>query len=172
MPTKEPVLLTVLIETDQLRWYVAGISLSGNAIPLMRSTVGNLKPYLGVALDEQVNFLRHRLSGVLQRGCDRLWGRVMKPCHVVFVADNLFQHAEPELTQRVGDHFVVWMANPPVAFFVSENGFSESAVPMLRQVAGELPDEYRTALETGLPKLFAARQLPDAWEDAPEKTSL
>jgi hypothetical protein len=60
MTTKEPVLLTVLIETANLRWYVAGIGLNGEPLPLLRSEVGNLSPYLGVPLDEQVNFLRHR----------------------------------------------------------------------------------------------------------------
>ena len=152
--------------------YVAGISLRGDAIPLMRSAAGNLKPYAGVSLDEQVNFLRHRLSGVLQRGCDRLWGRVMKPCQVIFVADNLFQHAEAELTQRVGDHFVAWMANPPVAFFVSENGFADKEIPRLRQIAGDLPAEYRDAFESSLPKLSALRGDARAWEDAPEKMNL
>jgi hypothetical protein len=166
MPTKEPVLLLVLIETAALRWYVAGVSLAGSGIPLMRSAIGNLKPYGGVSLDEQVSFLRHRLSGVLQRGCDRLWGRVMKPCQIIFVADNLFQHAEPELTQRVGDHFVTWMTNPPVAFFVSDIRPQNEAIPQLRPIAGELPDDYRKAFEIGLREILNQRHQPDLWEEA------
>ena len=79
MTDKEPVLLTVLIDTSRLRWYVAGIRLDGEPLPLLRSEAGNLSPYLGIPFDDQVSFLRHRLSGVLQRGCDRLWGRQINP---------------------------------------------------------------------------------------------
>ena len=100
MTDKEPVLLTVLIETSRLRWYVAGIGLDGEPLPLLRSEAGNLSPYLGIPFDDQVSFLRHRLSGVLQRGCDRLWGRQKKPCQIVFVADGPFVQADAELTAR------------------------------------------------------------------------
>src|SRR6266849_810917 len=110
MAAKEPVLLTVLIETAKFRWYVGGIGLDGAATPLFCSEPGNLKPYVGVPFDEQVNFLRHRLSGVLQRGCDRLWGRQLKPCQIVFVADGSFVEADSKLTRRVAEHFVAWMA--------------------------------------------------------------
>jgi len=61
MTAKEPVLLTVLIETASLRWYVAGIGLEGEPLPLLKSEAGNLSPYLGLPFDEQVSFLRHRL---------------------------------------------------------------------------------------------------------------
>ena len=124
MTAKEPVLLTVLIETASLRWYVAGISLAGEALPLLKSEAGNLSPYLGVPFDEQVSFLRHRLSGVLQRGCDRLWGRQKKPCQIVFVADGPFVQASAELTARVAEHFVEWMTRPPVVFFTTARGFA------------------------------------------------
>src|SRR5580704_9209886 len=123
MPPKEPVLLTILIETGRLRWYVAGIALDGAATPLICSEPGNLSPYVGVPLDEQVNFLRHRFAGVLQRGCDRLWGRQQKPCQIIFVADGPFIEADPELARHVAEHFVAWMSNPPVAWFVCGAGF-------------------------------------------------
>src|SRR5262245_36956673 len=136
MPDKEPVLLTVLIETRNLRWFVAGVGLDAAAIPLLCSEPGNLRPYLGVPLDQQVDFLRHRLSGVLQRGCDRLWGRAKKPCQLVFVTDGAFDPAVPELTQRVADHFVEWMTRPPVVFLTGNDVFAVQDPCSLRQVAG------------------------------------
>ena len=169
MTAKEPVLLTVLIETLNLRWYVAGIGLTGEAWPLLKSEVGNLSPYIGVAFDEQVSFLRHRLSGVLQRGCDRLWGRQQKPCQIVFVADGVFAHAAPELTQRVAEHFVEWMTSPPVVFFTSENGFAIAGPWSLTRVAGDLEESPWASLHAGLPALRVALDQPDLWELAPPK---
>ncbi len=164
MTPKEPVLLTVLIETTGLRWYVAGINLAGEPLPLLKSEAGNLNPYLGLPFDEQVSFLRHRLSGVLQRGCDRLWGRQKKPCQIVFVADGPFAQAAPELTRRVAEHFVEWMTRPRVAFFTSDGGFAAGEELSLQVVAGELDEQLRMPLEAGLPALLAAMDQPDAWE--------
>lgn len=169
MPPKEPVLLTVLIETGQFRWYVAGVALDGGAAPLICSEPGNLAPYRGVPLDEQVNFLRHRLSGVLQRGCDRVWGRQQKPCQIVFVADGPFIDAAPDLARCVGEHFVAWMANPPVVYFESRSGFFSEASPTLVPIAGEANPAYQHALEIGLPCLFAAIRQTEAWELIPPK---
>jgi len=170
MTTKEPVLLTVLIETASLRWYVAGISLAGESVPLLRSEEGNLSPYLGIPFDEQVSFLRHRLSGVLQRGCDRLWGRQKKPCHIIFVADGPFAQAAPELTRRVAEHFVEWMTRPEVVFFTCASGFAAGDKLSLRIEAGELDEQLRPPLDAGLPALLAVRNQPEAWELAPTKT--
>lgn len=169
MTNKEPALLTVLIETDRLRWSAAGIRLTGDALPLVQSEPGNLRPYVGAEFDEQVTFLRHRLSGVLQRGCDRLWGRMLKPCQIVFVADGPFAQAPPELTPRVAEHFVEWMTSPPVAFFVRDGGFAQSGPQTLRRVAGELDDAYRNPLESGLAPLIAALDQPGVWEAIPPK---
>lgn len=169
MNAKELVLLTVLIETASLRWYVAGIRLAGEPLPLLRSEAGNLSPYLGLPFDEQVSFLRHRLSGVLQRGCDRLWGRQKKPCQIVFVADGPFAQAAPELTRRVAEHFVEWMTRPAVVFFTCGDGFAAGDNLSLRTEAGELDDQLRQSLDAGLPALLAARDQPDAWELAPTK---
>lgn len=171
MTDKQPMLLTVLIETSQLRWYVAGIDLRGEALPLLRSDAGNLSPYVGIPFDDQVSFLRHRLSGVLQRGCDRLWGRQMKPCQIVFVADGPFVQAEPELTPRVAEHFVEWMTRPPVVYFTAAGGFAAAGSPVLNQVAGELNDDLRRALEISLPALGTALHQPDAWERVPTKNA-
>ncbi|NUQ65751.1 MAG: hypothetical protein HUU20_25055 [Pirellulales bacterium] len=169
MNAKEPVLLTVLIETAELRWYVAGISLTGEAAPLVRSESGNLKPYVGAEFDEQVSFLRHRLSGVLQRGCDRLWGRRKKPCHIVFVADGPFAQAPPELTRRVAEHFVDWMTSPPVVFFTSRHAFRDGGPLPLEQVAGRIDEAYRAPLASGLAVLVGALGDSNAWETAPPK---
>jgi hypothetical protein len=164
MPDRERVLLTVLIDTANRRWFVAGITQRGEPVPLMCSAAGNLDPYRGVALDEQVSFLRHRLSGVLQRGCDRLWGRQMKPRQIIFVVDGDFDPANSELTRRVADHFVLWMTNPPVAFFISESGWCGSQVPTLTQLAGHLDPADQQLLATGLPRLIAALDDPAQWE--------
>lgn len=169
MTDKEPVLLTVLVETSQRRWFVAGITLDGQEIPLICSAAGNLDPYVGAAPDEQVNFLRHRLSGVLQRGCDRLWGRRMKPCHIIFVAEAEFEPGNPDLTRRVAEHFVAWMSNPPVVFFTSEKGFATSQPPDLAQIAGELAPDHRQALNAALPQLTVAMEDDQRWELAPNK---
>ncbi len=169
MTNRESVLLTVLVETVTRRWYVAGITLDGQPIPLACSEGGNLDPYVGAAFDEQVDFLRHRLSGVLQRGCDRLWGRQMKPRRVVFVADADFEQTNPELTQRVAEHFVQWMSRPPVVFFTSQNGFCRSGGLSLRQLAGDLDPTDAQLLEAGLPRLVTALGESNLWELVPNK---
>jgi hypothetical protein len=166
---KEPVLLIVLIETEELRWFVAGVTLDGDSIPLLCSEPADLDAYIGAPFDEQVSFLRHRLSGVLQRGCDRLWGRQMKPCQIVFLADGPFKQAAPELAQRVGEHFVEWMASPPVVFLTTDGSFAPTANPSMNPLAGHLQPSHREALLAGLPQLDAATALTDQWELAPNK---
>jgi hypothetical protein len=171
MPDKEPVLLTVLIETDELRWHVVGIDLAGEPLPLLVSEPGNLSSYLGLPFDDQVSFLRHRLSGVLQRGCDRLWGRQKKPCQIVFVADGPFAQTPPELTPRVATHLVEWMTRPPVVFFITNRGFGTQEPPTLDRVAGELDAPLRTALDAGLSALGDVWDRQDAWELVPTKAA-
>ena len=167
---KQPVILTVLIESQAHRWYLAGLDAAGNMEPLLRSQAGDLTAYVGEEFDEQVSFLRHRLSGVLQRGCDRLWGREEKPCQFVFVVDSFFPEAPPELTQRVADHFVEWMTNPPVTWFVWENQ-AERVEPELRRLAGQLKREDFDLLRAGLPHLLAASAQEDRWEVLPNRES-
>ena len=164
MTAKEPVLLVALLETATRRWSVAGIQLDGTVLPLMQSEPGNLDPYLGTPLDEQVSFLRHRLSGVLQRGCDRLWGRGKKPCQIVFLTDGPFAHASEELTTRVAEHFLEWMTNPPVVFFTSTTPFTPGQQAVLRTLAGQLEPARHTALNAALPGLFAALGQASLWE--------
>lgn len=171
MSSKEPVLLTVLIETGTLRWFVAGIDLAGEPIPLLRSEEGNLRPYLSLEIDEQVSFLRHRLAGVLQRGCDLLWGQAKKPCQIAFVADAPFPEAAPDLGERVGRNFVDWMSRPPVVYCVNPPGFGTDAPVQLQTLAGMIDDPLRETLAAGLPRLWLALENPDEWELAPPKPS-
>ncbi|PQO45376.1 hypothetical protein [Blastopirellula marina] len=163
MPTKRPVLLTVLIEAASKRWYLAGIDLEGNTTPLLCSEEDNLAGYIGQPLDDQTSFLRHHLAGVLQRGTDRLWGRQEKPCQIVFVADDHFQDAPAELTERVAEHFVEWLTRPPVVFFLLESS-RETPPPELKLVAGEIDSEGHAALVAGLPKMFQKCTENDPWE--------
>ncbi len=171
MNDRVPALLTVLVETGTRRWFVAGITLDGQPIPLVCSEAGNLDPYVGAGPDEQLNFLRHRLSGVLQRGCDRLWGRSLKPCHIVFVVDADFEPGNPALTRHVAQHFVTWMSQPPVVFYASRHGFRPGGPLALDPLAGALDEAGQHVLLTGLPQLFAAAAEADRWELAPSKNN-
>jgi len=163
LSTKQPVLLTVLIETATFRWYVAGIDQEGQTTPLLCSQEGDLAGYVGESFDEQASFLRHRLSGVLQRGCDRLWGKMMKPQEIVFVADNPFQEASEDLTRRVADHFDQWMTSPEVVFFLIEAG-SKPCSPTFSTVAGKISAEWREALDRGFPSMVTKCGEKDPWE--------
>lgn len=163
MSIKRPVLLTVLIETESKRWYLAGIDLEGNTTPLLCSEEGNLAGYVDQPLDDQTSFLRHHLAGVLQRGTDRLWGRREKPCQIVFVADDHFQEAPPELTKRVADHFVEWLTRPPVVFFLLESS-RKTTPPRLKPIAGEIDADGFSAVIAGLPKMFQKCTENDPWE--------
>lgn len=164
MPEKQPVILSVLIETTKQRWFVAGISMDGHPVPLMCSETGNLGGHEESELDEHVSFLRHRLAGVLQRGCDRLWGRQMKPSQIAFIADADFPSAAPELTQRVADHFVAWMTKPPVVFFTCDKNWSGDEEPSLHQIAGTISDADRVSVTNALPALLETLDEPDHWE--------
>ena len=168
MTPKEPVLLSVLVETEPLSWHSAGIRLNGAAIPLLRSDAGNLDAYIGKPFDEQVSFLRHRFAGVLQRAGDRLWGLQLKPCQIVFVLDGPFLHAEAALTEAVAAHLVEWLTNPPVVFFIYQGPLLPGVEPMLDPLAGDIPLDRLSALTVGLAKLAAALQDESAWEFVPK----
>lgn len=171
MSNKRPVLLTVLIEPQSFRWYVAGIDLSGTVTPLLCSQKGNFAGYIDQPFDDQTSYLRHHLAGVLQRGCDRLWGRQEKPCQIVFVSEGAFLDAPPELTSRVAEHFVEWMTSPPVVFFLrepSETGEESSLTP----IAGEITPGWLTAVVTGLPQMISQCSEDDPWELIMTKPSI
>jgi hypothetical protein len=169
MEGKTPVLLLVLVETTQLRWFVAALGLDGAALPLLRSEVGDLDKYLGLPFEEQVSFLRHRFCGVLQRGCDRLWARQMKACQFVFVFEASLPEAADNLTQTVADHFVEWMLNPPVVVFTSADGFTANGTPVLDRIAGEIEPRLGEILGDRLGALLAVREDANQWELSPKK---
>jgi hypothetical protein len=163
MGTKVPVVLVVLVEGPRLRWLVASVDLDGSVAPLVRSEEGDLATYQGLEFDEQLSFLRHRLCGVVQRGCDRLWPAGKKACQFAVLFDGPLPAAPPELIPRVADHFVEWMLNPPVVIFAGEG------VAGLNRLAGTLEGPAAAALHAGLAPLFAAAADPSAWEVSQRK---
>ena len=159
---KEPVLLVVLIETTTLRWLLAKVGLDGDVTPLLRSEAGNLRAQQQLDADEQLAFLRHRLSGALQRGCNRLWSREMKPCQILMLADGTLPHAAGDLTSRLAEHFVQWMTRPAVTFW--QYDFHALADDLPAPLAGELPGPYHEAIISGLAQLHEALQHDECWE--------
>lgn len=169
MQPRSPVVLLVLVETKQLRWFVAGLSLDGQIMPLLCSEEGNLARYRDLPFEEQVTFLRHRFCGVLQRGCDRLWGRGKKACHFVFVFESVMAEPSGTLTQVLADHFVEWMLNPPVSVFVSSGGFDLASPPRLNNLAGLMEPSLEKLLQKHLYQLLAIRTDLAIWELSPSK---
>lgn len=161
---KEPVLLVILLRAEVHQWFAGGIALDGTAWPLLRSEPGNYDDFVPMEFDEQVSFLRHRMAGVLQRGCDRLWGQKRKPCHIVFVADQPLGGHGQDLTFRLADHFVTWMSSPPVAFFVGQKGFDPHQPETMDLIAGNLNLKRHDALHAGLHRLWEQTQSPEDWE--------
>ncbi len=142
MPPKDPALLTVLSETSRMRWLAGGIGFGQQVFPLLASQDDDLAGYRGLEFDEQTSFLRHRFCGALQRGCDRLWGINKKACQFVFLIDRAFPDAPRELTDRVSDHLVQWMANPPVVFFSSSSESFAARPVEITRLAGEISPEF------------------------------
>ena len=169
MATKAPVVLVVLVDGPRLRWLVASIDLDGTVAPLVRSEEGDLATYQGLDFDEQLSFLRHRLCGVVQRGCDRLWPVGKKACQFAVLFVGPLPGAPAELIPRVADHFVEWMLNPPVAVFASAAGLGGADTPRLTPLAGTLAGPAGAALHAGLAPLFAAAADPGAWEVSQRK---
>jgi hypothetical protein len=169
METKTPVLLVVLVETSQLRWFVAAIGPDTSATPLLRSEVGDLDKIHSLAFDEQVSFLRHRFCGVLQRGCDRLWARQWKACQFAFVFEGPFPGAADDLIRAMADHFVEWLLNPPVVVFTRTGGFDPDGGSQLNKFAGDIEPRLAEQLNARLSELLAARDDAAAWELSPKK---
>ncbi|GAA4470717.1 hypothetical protein [Novipirellula rosea] len=156
--------LVVLIDTAACCWHAATFDLSGNPIPLLRSDEGNLDPYLGQPFDEQISFLRHRIAGVLQRGCDRLFARHMKASHFVLIADGNFPEADESVTPRLAEHFVQWMMNPPVVYLRAPQGFNVQDAGDLEVIAGDFPAEIASIVQPGLSQLVALQNDAECWE--------
>jgi hypothetical protein len=159
--TKTPVLLVVMVQTSRLRWFVATLGLDGTATPLVCSATGNLEKYRGLDFMEQVSFLRHRFCGVLQCGCDRLWGRGQKACQFVIAFDEPLPEPTGRLTESVADHFVQWMLNPPVVVYAGP-----------QKVAGTIDSAREQLLRSHLGALLDARDDPAVWELAPTKAAV
>jgi hypothetical protein len=164
MDSKTPVLLVVLVQTSRLRWFVAAVDPDGKAVPLLRSEVGDLEKYRGLDFDGQVCFLRHRFCGVLQRGCDRLWGRGLKARQFAFVFEEPLPEPTGQLTAAVAEHFVEWLLSPPVVVY--------AGAERLDRVAGTIDAPLEELLRSCLGALLAARDDPDAWELAPAKAAV
>lgn len=167
METKSPTILLVLVETAKLRWYVAGLGLDGLLATLICSDEDDLSPYRGIDFDEQVAFLRHRFCGVLQRGCYRLWEQQKKACQFVFVFEGLLPESNVAggpmlehgtLTQRIAEHMVEWMMNPPIAVL------AESAPGRLDRLAGTMEAAQETLLLARLAEVEALRVEQAAWD--------
>lgn len=164
MSDREPVVLVVLIQTDSLRWFVAGIDMKSHSYPLLRSEEGNLDEYFGLELDAQISFLRHRLAGVLQRGFDRLYARSMKANSILLAADGAFPTGDTELTERLANHFVQWMISPPVSYVVTTKAFQIQHEGDLSVVAGELSPSVSSLFRKALPSLVSQFAEPEYWE--------
>ncbi|QEG39442.1 hypothetical protein [Roseimaritima ulvae] len=163
MSERTPVTLVVLIEPQGHRWYAGAVQADGQATPLMRSDDGNLDRYVGLDFEEQVSFLRHRLAGVLQRGCDRLYAREMKAEQFLLAADGDFPGADGGVTKALAEHFVQWMINPPVVYVRTPERFEVQEDADLQIVSGDLP----TDAAAGISALAVKRTDPDDWELIP-----
>ncbi len=158
MATKEPTVLVVLVESAPLRWSLAAIGHDGAVTPLVRSENGDLAAYQGVGFDDQVSFLRHRLCGVLQRGCDRLWPVGKKACQFVILFDRDLPGTTEELTRRVAEHFAEWMLNPPAVAYTMAGG-SE-----LRRLAGTIDGALGEVVLAAVAPLLGLAADARAWE--------
>jgi hypothetical protein len=162
MPSKTPVVLMVLVETSRLRWLTAALRPDGEVVPLLRSEEGDLAPYVAGDAEQQLTFLRHRLCGVLQRGCDRLWARELKPSQFVVLFSEPLD--EGDLTQQVADHFDLWLVQPTVVVYAGDRGAPLCAKVPLRPLAGELDPSFAPLLSDAVAKLIAAARDDERWE--------
>ena len=183
MDAKPPTILVVLIQTEKLRWFVAGLGLDGELTPLICSDEDDLSPYRGAGpagagpgdLAEQLSFLRHRFCGVLQRGCFRLWEQQKKACQFVFVFEGLLPETggggPGVLTEAFADHMAEWMLNPPVAVltYQPEEEASDPRSIHLDRIAGELEPSREATLLARFADLLKVQAEPGAWEQVREK---
>ena len=164
MTDREPALLVVLIEAASFRWHVAGVDRGGQTIPLLQSEDGDLDEFRELEFDAQISFLRHRLAGALQRGCDRLYARKLKASRFLLIADGTFPNAAAGVTERLADHFVQWMINPPATFLLTPSEFRIRQDSDINLIAGELPESVSAELENALPAIVSQLNQPEHWE--------
>lgn len=163
MVEKERVLLLTYIDTAQFQWWTAAIAAEGPVDPLLRSQPGDLSLYLDQSADEQASFLRHRLCSVLQRGCDRLWGRSRKADEFAFALNANFVRTAPNLTQRIADHLHQWMSAPPVTFLVQ----TEAGRHSFEACAGELAPTWQQRFQQQITQLVTLTDNDALWEEVP-----
>ncbi|MCA9065325.1 MAG: hypothetical protein KDA96_19790, partial [Planctomycetaceae bacterium] len=154
----------ILIQTGNLQWYVASVSMDGFVQPLLVSEPGDLATYQGQEFDEQVSFLRHRFCSILQRGCDRVWGRMQKPCQVIFIADGEFPQALPELSRRVATNVVDWVAKPPVISLIISDRTDDNLWGHAQILAGTISDDHQHLLAMHLPQIRDEQSHAERWE--------
>jgi hypothetical protein len=87
----------------------------------------------------------------------------------VFLADGPLDATCPALTNEVAEHFVQWMVQPPVAFFVCREGFAPGTA--LDLIRGNLEPSRRKALESAFANLVAALPRSEEWEVSQGKTN-
>jgi hypothetical protein len=161
---KTPTLLLVVIKSASQQWFVAGIDLDGTIVPLVRSEPHNLDQYVGQSDDEQLSFLRHRLSGAMQRGCDRLWARNAKATRIVLIADSDLPESDAGLLPRLAEHFHTWMTRPPVSFYRGRGNATIDDFDSLECLVGEVTAEHAAALKQAMGSLCEQMAADDCWE--------
>ncbi|MGB0599041.1 MAG: hypothetical protein ACPGLY_20345 [Rubripirellula sp.] len=166
MPSnKTPALLVVVVLSEKQQWFVAGISLDDGILDcLVRSEPANLDAYVGADPDEQLSFLRHRLSGAMQRGVDRLWGKDAKASRIILIADQELPNSTPELLPRLAQHLEVWLTRPPISFFCGRGKERVECFSELRCLVGQLTPIEQACLEKQLPALKQKLTVPTDWE--------
>ncbi len=164
MSERQPVLLVVLVETQLFRWQVAALQADTAAVPLLRSEMLDLDQYRELDFDAQVSYLRHRIAGILQRGCDRLYAREMKAHHFILVADGPCVGAADGVTKRFAENLVDWMMNPPLTYLIAPAGFILSKSDDFEIVAGELSSSNNALLRRELLGLMTMTSDADQWE--------
>jgi hypothetical protein len=167
---KKQVMILVLVEAAKLRWFVASLGSDGGMEPLLRSEIGDLEKCRYLDLDEQVSFLRHRLCGAFQRGCDRIWGRGSKACQFIVIFAGSLPDSTGPVIQGVADHLTQWLLNPPLAVFSLEENRQDHTLPTLDQLAGRLESSNEEILRANLSSVLDARADARSWELVPKKT--
>ncbi|TWT79443.1 hypothetical protein CA13_08440 [Planctomycetes bacterium CA13] len=167
MSDREPAWLVVLIDTELLRWSAVGIDSRGQAFPLIQSEAGNLDEYKELAADDQVSFLRHRLSGVLQRGFDRFYARGKKASHILLISDGPFPNSAEGVTKQLAEHFVEWMINPPVAFLMTPSAFNVGHEAKFDVIAGDFLRSNLVTLSRAIDGIVSQLGQPECWELIP-----
>ena len=164
MERKGKFMLVIVVETARLRWFVAAVGVDGRVIPLLRSDIGDLEKYQDITFDEQITFLRHRLCGILQRGCDQIWGMDGKACQFVILFEGLLVESTGRLTQAVGNHLTEWILNPPLAVFNLAGDSRAMQSIRLENLAGHMDPSLEQVLRAHLGQLQDACRDLNAWE--------